>query len=126
MTRSDSGKTPATADEARADIEIAREELGDTVEALAHKVNVRERAKERWQDKTEPLREKAQQAKQQWEDRTEPVRDKAHAAADVAKDKAPQPVVQSAQRVAANPGPLLIGAGLAVIVGWLVTTRRNR
>lgn len=118
MTRSDSEKRggkhafPADADEARADIERAREELGDTVEALVHKVNVRERAKEQWHERTEPVREKAQHA------------------AERAREVTPQPVMQSAETVAVavrkRPAPILIGAGAAIVAGWLIAERRNR
>jgi hypothetical protein len=38
---------PRDAEEARLDAELTRQELGETVNALAHKVNVPERTKER-------------------------------------------------------------------------------
>ncbi|MBN6040666.1 DUF3618 domain-containing protein [Amycolatopsis sp. 195334CR] len=40
---------PHDAEQARVDIELTRQELGETVEALAHKVNVPARAKEQAQ-----------------------------------------------------------------------------
>ncbi|QFU88888.1 DUF3618 domain-containing protein [Amycolatopsis sp. YIM 10] len=40
---------PRDAEQARLDIELTRQELGETVEALAHKVNVPARAKEQAQ-----------------------------------------------------------------------------
>lgn len=113
MSRSENDRPrfPANVEEARTDIELTREELGDTVEALAHKVNVRERAGEVWQEKTEPVREKAQHA------------------VDRAREVTPEPVVQSAASVVEvvrkRPGPVLIGAGAAIIAGWLMAGRRK-
>ncbi|EHR49824.1 Protein of unknown function (DUF3618) [Saccharomonospora marina XMU15] len=37
---------PQTVEQARTDIELTREELGDTAQALAHKLNVPQRTKE--------------------------------------------------------------------------------
>lgn len=111
MTDSDKRGFPTNAEQTRADIELTREELGDTVEALAHKVNVRERAGEVWQEKTEPVREKAQHA------------------VDRAREVTPDPVIHSAANAAdavrKRPAPVLIGAGAAVIVGWLIAGRRK-
>lgn len=43
---------PQTVEQARTDIELTRQELGATAQALAHKLNVTERAKERFQQRS--------------------------------------------------------------------------
>jgi hypothetical protein len=43
---------PRTVEQARTDIELTRQELGATAQALAHKLNVTERAKERFQQRS--------------------------------------------------------------------------
>lgn len=118
MTTSDQDKGggkhafPADAEEARTDIELTRKELGDTVEALAHKLDVRERAKEQWHHKTEQVQQQA------------------HHAAGRAREATPDRVLHSAENLTgyarSNPAPVLIGAGVAIIIGWLIAYSRNR
>jgi len=52
--------TSSREEEIRQDIERTREQLGDTVEALAHKVDVPARVKETVQVKTEEVKQQAQ------------------------------------------------------------------
>lgn len=52
--------TSAREEEIRQDIERTREQLGDTVEALAHKVDVPARVKETVQVKAEEVKQQAQ------------------------------------------------------------------
>ncbi|WP_158890458.1 DUF3618 domain-containing protein [Amycolatopsis anabasis] len=47
---------PYDAEEARVDRELTRAELGDTVAELAHRVNVKEQARERKQQLTETVK----------------------------------------------------------------------
>jgi hypothetical protein len=88
---------PYDADQARVDIELTREELGDTVEVLAQKVNVPARA-----------REQVEQV------------------ADRVREKVPDPVVEQAEQFAVairrNPLPV-VGA---VLVGFFVIRRLAR
>jgi ElaB/YqjD/DUF883 family membrane-anchored ribosome-binding protein len=98
-TSSDEQRSPA---EIRRDIEETREQLGETVEALAGKADVKAQAKERVdsvkqdaKDKISDLRGKA----------TEAAPDSAGSAASSAQDK-----------VKANPLP--VAAGVALIVGF--------
>ncbi|UJW29100.1 DUF3618 domain-containing protein [Saccharothrix sp. AJ9571] len=50
MSGKEKASFPRDAEQARVDIELTRQELGETVEALAHKVNVPARAKEQAQE----------------------------------------------------------------------------
>lgn len=46
---------PRTLDEARTDIELTRQELGDTARELAHRLNVGDRAREEFHTRSEVL-----------------------------------------------------------------------
>lgn len=141
--------TPA---ELREKVERTRDELGQTVEALAAKADVKARTKEKtaaMKQQTaekaslivDQIREKAGQAAQMVKDKTpDPVLDKtAQAAAQVwgsasragqyAADKTPDPLLEKAGQAATvarvNRTPLLIG-GAVIIVFVLVRRSRAR
>ncbi|MFJ3202764.1 DUF3618 domain-containing protein [Streptomyces sp. NPDC086989] len=111
--------TPTPA-ELREQVEITRDELGQTVEALVDKTDIKAQAKE-----------KAAAAKEQAAEKTAAVVDQisvtAHHAAQLVKDTTPDPVLDKAGQIAsvarANRKPLLV-AGAALLVFLLV--RRSR
>ncbi|MFB6805301.1 DUF3618 domain-containing protein [Streptomyces sp. NPDC056387] len=111
--------TPTPA-ELREQVEFTRDELGQTVEALVDKTDIKAQAKE-----------KAAAAKEQAAEKTAAVVDQisgtAHHAAQLVKDTTPDPVLEKAGQVAgvarANRKPLLV-AGAALLVFLLV--RRSR
>ena len=94
---------PRTPDEIRADIEQTRAEVGDTVEALAAKTDVKARAQERVEEVKENVREKA-------------------------RDATPDPVQRGGQQFVdtarANPAPF-VAAGLVVlaVILWRRSSR---
>jgi hypothetical protein len=94
----------------RAEIEVTREELGETTEALIAKADVKGRAKEAVAD-----------AKHRATEAVADVKDRAAEAATIAKDRA-------AEVVRERPiPPLLIGAiGAAAIIIAIWVTRRRR
>jgi ElaB/YqjD/DUF883 family membrane-anchored ribosome-binding protein len=100
-------KTPA---EIRTEIDQTREELGDTVEALAEKTDVKAQAKAKVED-----------VKTQAKAKVEEVKAKAAEAA----PESPQEGVQQAQTlVKQNPKPAAIaGVALALIVLWRLLRR---
>ncbi len=108
----DGEKSPA---EIRAEIDRTREELGDTVEALAEKTDVKAQAKAKVED-----------VKSQAKAKVEDVRSIAQAAAEEAREKAkdakpesPQDGVQQAQAlVKQNPKPFAIAG--ALVVGFVL------
>lgn len=108
MSEAQEQRTP---EQIEADIEETREELGDTVEALAAKTDVKGRAKAKVEETKETISEKVSSA------------------GDSAREGAPESATGGAQRAAAlvkeNPeSAALAGAFLAgVFAGWLIRGR---
>jgi hypothetical protein len=100
-----------TPDEVREDIERTRAELGDTVEAVAQKADVKAQAKAKVEERKEALSDK----------KDEVVSKLKHAAPDSASDGAAQ--VGSAARE--NPVPVGIAGALAagIVIGWWLGRR---
>jgi hypothetical protein len=97
-------------EEIRADIEQTRAEVGDTVEALAEKTDVRAQAQHRVDDLKQNVRDKADEIKA-----------KAHATTPDSAQQGGQRVVAT---VRANPAPWAIGG--VVIVAFLLGRRSSR
>jgi cytoskeletal protein RodZ len=131
MSRQDPEETIA---QARAQVEQAREELGETVEALAHKADVKGRA----HDKADEVRARAESAAEQLRARAAPtaeqvrakvapaaeqVRAKVAPAAEQARAKAAPTALQVRDRVQEIPRPMLAGAVGAVLLAALVVRR---
>jgi ABC-type transporter Mla subunit MlaD len=95
-----------TPEEIQADIERTREQLGDTVEALAAKTDVKARAQERVEEIKENLKGKADQAKA------------------AAPPSAQQGGQQLVDKVRANPAPFILGG--AVLLAFLIGRRSAR
>ncbi|MFF3214472.1 DUF3618 domain-containing protein [Streptomyces sp. NPDC002886] len=127
--------------ELREQVERTRDELGQTVEALAAKADIKAQAKEKTALVSEQIREKAGQAVHLVKDNTpDPVlektvqaaaqlRDGAAKAGQYAADKTPDPLLEKAGQAAtaarANRTPLLV-AGAAVVAFLLVRRSRGR
>jgi len=110
---------PVEPEDIKRDIERTREELSQTVEALAHKVNVPEQVKEKVHETTETVQAKAAE-----------VQLKAQVVADKALVKLPPQARQPAQRafaaVLANPLPVLLGTlGGLLVLRLLLRSRRS-
>ena len=104
-------------DEIRAEIEATREELGDTVGALAEKTDVKAQAERKVQETKAEARQKVDETKQ-----------KAEELLGKAKEASPESAVQAAaqvqQRAKENPVPLaLIGA---FVVGFMLGRLTSR
>lgn len=95
-------KTPA---EIRAEIDATRREMGDTVEALAEKTDVKAQAKAKLEDVKGQAKAKVEDAK---------------AKASEAAPESPQEGVQQAQAlVRQNPKPAAIAGGVVVLfIAW--------
>jgi Protein of unknown function (DUF3618) len=87
-------------EEIRHDIEQTREELGDTVDALSHKADVKTQLKSKVEEGKEALREKQQEAKVKGRQLGEQARER--------------------------PAPVGVAAGLAALVLVLFVIRRRR
>ena len=99
-----------TPEEIRADIEQTREEVGDTVEALAAKTDVKARA----QDKVEEVKSNVRAKK-------DDLGAKAKASTPESAQKGGQQIMA---KVRANPAPVAIGA--AALFGFLVSRLTDR
>jgi transcriptional regulator with XRE-family HTH domain len=113
----------------RAEIKQTRTELGETVQALAAKADVKARAKDQVEQTKQRVKAQALEA-------TERVRDAAVAATDAVRGKAVEAGDKVAvkvtdtvsadrvQRVRTNPEPLmLLFAGVAAVVGVILIVR---
>jgi hypothetical protein len=99
-----------TPDEIRADIEQTREEVGDTVEQLAAKTDVKTQAQERVAEIKGNVRQKAEELKSK------------------ASSSTPQGAQQGGQQVVttvrSNPAPFALAG--AVLVGYLIGRARRQ
>jgi ElaB/YqjD/DUF883 family membrane-anchored ribosome-binding protein len=91
-------------DEIRADIEGTREEVGDTVEALAAKTDVKTQAKQRMEEIKGNVRQRGEQLKTRAQSTT--------------PESAQQSAGQAVARVRENPAPFALGG--AVLLGFVL------
>jgi cobalamin biosynthesis Mg chelatase CobN len=115
--RTDGGETPDPA-ELRQDIEETREELGSTVEALAHKADVKAQAQEKLDTAKAQAQEKVDAAKVQAQEKVDAAKSELRHKQDEAKAK----VGEVGGQVRNRPLPIAgIVAGLLVclLVLWL-------
>ena len=117
-------------DELRQDIERTRAQLGDTVEALAHKVDVPARVKDKVEDTKETVQLKAEEVTQQVLESTEPLQAKAGEMAlraerliHQALEKLPPPVAERIEPLIATARQRPLPAA-AVAVAVLLVLRR--
>ncbi len=121
---------PADREALTVEIERTREELGNTVEALVAKTDVKARAR----DKVAQVSGRLADAKQQVAATAGPVREQvtsqAAKATATVRQSAPEPVQRAARRAAQEAGrrrvPLAVTAGVALVAGWLLLRRRRR
>ena len=105
MSDSESTKEKPDLTRLRAEIQLTRAELGETVQALAAKADVKARAREQL-DQT---------------------KERALVQLDQTKEKVRLATADAGQRVRANPMPLaLVAAGVAAVVGVILIIRGRR
>ena len=104
------GEQTRSPEEIRADIEETREQVGDTVEALAAKTDVKAQARNRIEEVKANVRAKADEVKAK------------------AQSSTPETAQQGGQQLVAkvreNPAPVALGA--AVLVAFLIGRRTAR
>ncbi|MFE4257908.1 DUF3618 domain-containing protein [Streptomyces sp. NPDC056883] len=127
-----SDPTPSS-EELRDRIEHTRDELGQTVEALAAKADVKAQAKEKAAEAKAQAMDVVADVRAQAQERTARAMEKASVmteqAASFVKDKTPDPVLDEADRVATRARSHrtpLIAIGTALIVILLVRRGRGR
>ena len=110
MSTDNTTEETRSAEEIRADIEQTREEVGDTVEALAAKSDVKAQARAKVDEVKSNARAKVDEVKAK------------------AQSSTPQSAQQGGQQVVAkvreNPAPFALGA--AVLVAFLIGRRTGR
>ena len=104
-------QTEPDPEELRKEIEETRAELGDTVEALSHKADVKARASEKIDERKQAVSAKADELKQKVSQATpEDVKSAASGAATSARERPEVPAIA---------GALLFG----LLLGWLLGRR---
>lgn len=108
-------------EELRRDIEQTRAELGDTVEALSHKTDVKAQFSKRVEERTAGLRARRAELRQRQADLKAKVTD----ARGRASDATPQDAKRTASRVAKTaeerPIPAIgVAFGAGLLLGWLI------
>jgi hypothetical protein len=117
------GTEPRDADELRVEIEQTRAELGDTVEALAAKTDVKARVKDSLKQGTAKAKAKAKDTVATVSDQASAATQQATAAAGQAKEKVAERAAVVRDQAADNPAVrrgLPIGAIALVAAGILV------
>jgi len=113
----------------RSDIERTREELGETVEALAAKADVKARAREKVDDVKVRAQEQVEQAKEAAKDKAERL---AQSTGDLMQELRTEPAVPARRAalgvrdsVRDNPQRWVAVAAVALVVVYLVRRRRR-
>jgi ElaB/YqjD/DUF883 family membrane-anchored ribosome-binding protein len=99
----------------RRDIALTRAELGETVQALAAKADVKARLQETADDARARVRERLQNATVE-----------AKSAATAAPEKAQALAVRTGRAVRSNPVPFAVAVGAVALVVLLIRWRRSR
>ena len=131
---SNAPSVPDDPEQLRQDIERTREQLGETVEALVAKTDVKAQAKEKASQLTDRLKGTTAQAKQSATANGASARDQLQARATVVggkvRDVTPEPVQRAAKHAAARTSPRQAGiaaaAAVAALVGFILLRRRRR
>ncbi|VFA95664.1 Protein of uncharacterised function (DUF3618) [Nocardia farcinica] len=129
-TEPNSTSPDALADAVREDRDQARRELGETVDELGRKLDVRARGKEKVNDTVHSAQQAANEAVLAAEDKAAQAGRRAKEGIARAEAKVPEPVAQSGRHAAdtarRQPVPLVLGAvGAGVLVWWLLRRRRS-
>ncbi|MGI5506161.1 DUF3618 domain-containing protein [Lentzea sp. CA-135723] len=109
----------------QAEVERARRELGETVEALAHKVDVPARVKEQAQETKLKVTAATNDAIDSATTAAAKAIDSATAATNNAIDSLPEPVAAQVEKARRHPGAIA-AALIALIVAIWAISRRNR
>ncbi|WP_433826237.1 DUF3618 domain-containing protein [Actinoplanes sp. CA-015351] len=111
----------------REEIKQTRAELGETVQALAARADVKARAKEQVEQTRQRVLTQAAELTGRVREAAVTATGRAIQASGHAAEAAREPVAETGARVRANPAPvLLVAAGLAALVGVILIVRGRR
>jgi len=119
-------------DELRAEIQQTRSELGETVQALAAKADVKARAKDQVEQTKQKVKNQAVEAGEKVRVAAVAATDKVRAVAGQASDKVSETsprdlAYQARAQAGTSPVPLsLVFAGVAAVVGIILIVRGSR
>lgn len=117
-------KSSEKAAEVREDVERTREQLGDTVEALAHKANVPERVKGKADETKQAVQAKAGEVRQQVQAKAKEVKQQVHEGTEVLQDKAEE--VSEQARTLINEGMEKLPSPVAQRAEQVIEIARKR
>ena len=121
----DAPATPSQ-EELRKQVDEDREELGETIEALAAKTDIKARAQERTAAAKQQAAEKTALVRTQAAEKTAQVKTQAAETATQVKTQAAETATQVKTQVLANRTPLLAVGGAALTLLLLLRWRRHR
>ena len=141
---SDKPSVPDDPEQLRQDIEKTREQLGETVEALVAKADVKAQGKEKVGQLTDRVKGSTAQAKEQLTTKTQDVKQaaatngapakeqfqaRATAVGGKVRDVTPEPVQRAARHAAARTSPRqasIVAAAVGVVILGIIVIRRRR
>lgn len=108
-------------EELRRDIEQTRAELGDTVEALSHKTDVKAQFSKRVEERTAGLRARRAELRQRQADLKAKVTDARGRASDATPEDAKRTASRVAKTAEERPFPAIgVAFGAGLLLGWLI------
>ena len=107
------------------EVERTRRELGETVEALAHKVDVPGRVKEQAHETVERVKGQAQETAERVREQAQETVVRMTAATNQAVDSLPDPVAAQVEKARRHPGAIAAALIALVLAIWAIS-RRNR
>jgi cell division septum initiation protein DivIVA len=133
-TRPDEGGTPDPVPDdpqaLREEIQQTRKDLGDTVEALAAKADVRARTREKAADVKAQAKDKAAETADRVQAKASELKEQAAAVAQKVTEATPEPARQAAAQAASTVrqwrGPILAAAAFVLLAGWRRGRKRRR
>jgi ElaB/YqjD/DUF883 family membrane-anchored ribosome-binding protein len=120
----DEGEAPTDVQQARRDVEHTRAELGDTVEALSQKADLKAQVRQRIEERTAGLRARRAELRQRQEDLKAKVADARGRASEATPEDAKRTASQVAQTAEERPFPAIgVAFGAGLLLGWLIARR---
>jgi ElaB/YqjD/DUF883 family membrane-anchored ribosome-binding protein len=118
------GEPPTDVEQARRDVEHTRAELGDTVEALSQKADLKAQVRQRIDERTAGLRVRRAELRQRQEELKAKVADARGRASEATPEDAKRTASRVAHTAEERPLPAIgIALGAGLLLGWLIARR---